>query len=516
VCAGIGEVVNDDLWSICPSCGGSRYGQTALSVRIDEVNVDELLQTPFQNLEPRAGSFGIPAGLIAAICDLGIGYVALGRRIDTLSGGEVQRLRLALRLSSPPSGSMFFILDEPAVGLHPKDVGRITTALDRVLENGRNTVVIVEHDLHLIRSADWVVDFGPGSGPDGGKIVFAGTPGALTKARTQTGLALAGKLPKREPTAKAGAPTSADQKLSSNQQVMRTTALMRTLISGDAAAAPHDSSEGTAEPTVVVDEHFWGGRESWEVAGLDCEIPKLLLDVQRPASKDVFAPLVGVWKKDQECWLAIHPFLTDMQVWGAEMPDSIMRIVSSHISKEGLRLVDVRGHALEKKFNVLEARATGKRLIPADDSEEALRHVLDDAFAVGARYVELRDRNGRLRAIATDRLLDLEKPLIAPMVPVPSHFSRLDPRGRCPMCKGSRAVTELSEALIIANKKVPPDNEKFLTSDANAVMKGIRHNELYPFLRRLTREGLWNPKTSFHDLDRSRRDLILFGFWAFA
>jgi excinuclease UvrABC ATPase subunit len=177
---------------------------------------------------------------------------------------------------------------------------------------------------------------------------------------------------------------------------------------------------------------------------------------------------------------------------------------------------DVRGHALEKKFNVLEARATGKRLIPADDSEEALRHVLDDAFAVGARYVELRDRNGRLRAIATDRLLDLEKPLIAPMVPVPSHFSRLDPRGRCPMCKGSRAVTELSEALIIANKKVPPDNEKFLTSDANAVMKGIRHNELYPFLRRLTREGLWNPKTSFHDLDRSRRDLILFGFWAFA
>jgi excinuclease ABC A subunit len=514
VCAGIGEVVNGDLWSVCPSCGGSRYGQAALSVRIDGFNIEELLQTPVQNLGPRAVTFGIPTGLIAAIYDLGIGYIALGRRIDTLSGGEVQRLRLAMRLSSPPSRSMFFILDEPAVGLHPKDVGRIATALDRVLENGRNTVVIVEHDLQLIRSADWVIDFGPGSGPDGGKIVFAGPPRELTKARTQTGLALAGKLPKLESTAKAVAPVAADQKLAPKDQVIRTTALMRTLINGDAAATALDSSEGTAEPTVVVDEHFWAGRESWEVAGLDCEIPKLLLDVQRPSHKDGFTTLLEAWKKDKECWLAIQPFLTDMQVWGEELPESIIRTVTSHISKEGLQLVDVKGHRLENKFNVLEARATGKRLIPADNNEEALRHVLDDAFADGARYVELRDRNGRLRAIATDRLLDLEKPLIAPMVPVPSHFSRLDPRGRCPMCKGSRAVTELSEALIIANKKVPPDNEKFLTSDANAVMKGIRHNELNPFLRRLTREGLWNPKTSFHDLDRSKRDLILFGFWA--
>jgi excinuclease ABC A subunit len=513
VCAGIGEVLNGDLWSVCPSCGGSRYGQSALSVRIDDFNIEELLQTPVQSLGARAVTFGIPAGLITAVCDLGIGYIALGRRIDTLSGGEVQRLRLAMRLSSPPSGSMFFILDEPAVGLHPKDVGRIATALDRVLENGRNTVVIVEHDLQLIRAADWIVDFGPGSGPDGGKIVLAGPPGELTKARTQTGLALAGKLPKRESAAKTATPV-ADRKLDSGQQVMRTTALMRTLINGDAAATALDSSEGTAEPTVVVDEHFWAGRESWEIAGLDREIPKLLLDVQRPSHEDGFTTLLEAWKKDQEYWLAIQPFLTDMQVWGAGMPESAVRTVSSHISKEGLRLVNFKGQPLEKSFTVLEARATGKRFVPADNSEETLRHVLDDAFAVGARYVELRDRNGRIRAIATDRLLDLDKALIAPMVPVPSHFSRLDPRGRCPMCKGSRGVTEIPEALVIANKKVAPDNEKFLTSEANAVMKGVRHNELNPFLRRLTQEGLWNPKTSFHDLDRSKRDLILFGFWA--
>jgi excinuclease ABC A subunit len=513
VCAGVGEVANEDIWSVCPTCGGSRYGQAALSVRIDGINIQELLQTPFQRLAGFADTFGIPQRLIASICDLGIGYIALGRRVDTLSGGEVQRLRLAMRLSVESTGSILFILDEPAVGLHPRDVGPLVIALDRLLHNGRNTVVIVEHNLRLIRSADWILDFGPGSGPDGGRIIFAGSPGQLARTKTPTGLALAGKLPAQNRRPESAKKTFVGQKVPPKVQLQRTSALMRTLISGDGPALL-ESEGGVAEPTVVIAERFWSEHSSWEVAGLDQEIPKLLHDVQQSAKEGSFADLLNHWANERDCWLAIHPFLTDMQVWGASLPVSVVRTISSHIASEGLQLVTTKGDPVHKNFDARQVRATGKRLVPEGSSSEARCRALRDAIAIGAGYVELRDRTGRLRAVASNRLLDIESAVVGPMMPVPSHFSRLDPRGRCPMCKGKRAVTSISEKLVIGNRHVPPDSERFLTAEAHAVMKGILRNELNPFLRRLAREELWDPKSSFEQLHRSKRDLIMFGFWS--
>ena len=221
ICQGVGAVLDADLWSVCPVCGGSRYGHAALSVRIEGLNVQELLDTPVEHLSGSGHTFRIPQNLIAAMCDLGLGYVALGRPIDTLSGGEVQRLRLAMRLGTS-SESMFFMLDEPAVGLHPLDVRRLATALERVLDDGRNTVVIVEHDLRLIRSADWVIEFGPGSGPDGGKIIYTGSPDGLSKIATPTGLALAGKVPLNERAPKKQKQTTTTtRKIPFNEQVTR-------------------------------------------------------------------------------------------------------------------------------------------------------------------------------------------------------------------------------------------------------------------------------------------------------
>jgi excinuclease ABC A subunit len=513
VCQGAGEVADGDLWSPCPACGGSRYGHAPLSVRIEGVNVQELLETPVDRLGARAETFHVPQRLVRAMCDLGIGYVSLGRRIDTLSGGEVQRLRLAMRLSATQTGAMFFILDEPAVGLHPRDVRRLGSALERVLDDGRNTVVIVEHDLRLIRSADWVLEFGPGSGPEGGKIIFAGSPETLAKARTPTGLALAGKLPALKKAARDPKPAAATRKLPVDEQVARTAGLLRTLISGEAAETL-GTEEGTAEPVVTVTSRFWTGRDDWEVGGLDREIPKLLLDVQRPPRDEVFTELLTQWKKEPGCWLAIQPFLPDMQVWGADLPRSAIDAVTWHVAKEGLRLVSNTGADPEKDFDVRTVRATGKRLIPEADTTDERARVLRDAFAVGAGYVELRDSRGRLRATASDRLLDLDAGVVAPMVPVPSHFSRADRRGWCPACEGQREVTAVAERLVIGNPKVTPEGEGFLTPEADAVMKGVRRNELKPFLRRLAAEGLWELSTPYGELTAEHRDVILLGFWS--
>jgi len=513
ICFGIGDVQDGELWSVCPSCGGARYGHRVLSVRVAGVNVQELLDTPAEQLRPHADKFHISRALIEAMCDLGIGYVALGRRMDTLSGGEVQRLRLAMRLGTNSADSMIFIMDEPAVGLHARDVRRLGTALERVLDGGRNTIVLVEHDLRLIRSADWVVDFGPGSGPEGGQIVFSGPPGQLARTRTPTGMALAGKLPATRPHPPRRGLAPRARALPVVEQVARTAALLRTLISGEASAAT--SEDGAAEPVVVVSERFWSKRDPCEVVGLDHEIPKLLLDVQRAvAGPELFEPLLDAWQKQPGGWLAVQPFLYDLQVWGAQMPASVLRDVSSHVSKEGLRLVTAKGEAVYGDLDIVDVRATGDRFLPADKSRDAYARAFRDAFAVGARYVELRDRNGRLLATATDRLLDLSSAVVAPMVPVPSHFSRHEPIGRCPMCAGRRVVTALPDSLVIAKRKAAPDSDTFLTREANDVMKGVRQNELKPFLTRMVKEGLWRSNASFERLAPNERELFLFGFWS--
>ena len=512
-CFGAGRLGDREKEAVCPVCGGSRYGHDALSVRVADVNVQELMNTPVVRLGSWGDLFRIPPQFVSAMVDLGLGHVALGRPMDTLSGGEVQRLRLARRLGTTSPGSILFVLDEPAVGLHRDDVGRLAGALTRVLDDGRNTVVIVEHDLDLIRAADWVLEFGPGGGPSGGQVVFAGTPGHLAAARTPTGLAVAGRLPATKRRSPIRQPSSAASCLNLEERVDRTNALMRALTDGSAAVEDNPDQE-PLDPVVVLDDHLWLDRESWEIGGLEHEVPKLLLDVQQAAKGNGIAELVTTWRMHPGAWLAVHPFLTEMQVWGSAVPRSVARAVDARVKGEALRLVTTKGGGAATPLDISRVRATGARLRPRDESRDARGRAVADALAVGAGYTELRGRGGRLLATAGTRLLDLKTATVAPMAPTPSDFSRLDERGRCPMCRGARVVKTIPDALVIGTKTVGADDQRFLRPDALAVMKGVLRNELRPFLRRLSREGLWNLATPFARLDRSEREMVLFGYWA--
>ena len=133
-------------------------------------------------------------GRLQYLIEVGLNYLSLGRGSDTLSGGELQRARLAAQLGSGLTG-VCTILDEPTAGLHPRDTDRLITSLRRLLQQG-NSVVVVEHDESMIKAADWVVDLGPGAGPDGGRVVAAGTPDQLrTRSASITGQYLGQTLP---------------------------------------------------------------------------------------------------------------------------------------------------------------------------------------------------------------------------------------------------------------------------------------------------------------------------------
>ena len=188
VCKGKGEITPDvafaDPVSIrCEECGGRRYNPTALSYTYQGRTIEEVLSLTIQEALEFFPQPKIQEPL-RVLAEVGLGYMTLGQPTSTLSGGEIQRLKLAGELNK--TGSVY-ILDEPSTGLHGKDAARLLELLRRLVDQG-NTVVIVEHRLSLIAAADWVIDMGPGSGNQGGEVVFAGTPGELINcSRSETG-----------------------------------------------------------------------------------------------------------------------------------------------------------------------------------------------------------------------------------------------------------------------------------------------------------------------------------------
>ena len=178
-CLGLGDIDLDvqylpDITVQCPTCHGARFNDATLSVRVDGLTIaDVLALTVHDALARFAGQAPIAAAL-RPVDEVGLGYLRLGEPTPSLSGGEAQRLRIASRLRSSQRGALY-IFDEPSTGLHPLDVATLVGVFDRLLDAGA-TIIVIDHDLDLLATADYLIDMGPGGGPDGGRIVAQGTP----------------------------------------------------------------------------------------------------------------------------------------------------------------------------------------------------------------------------------------------------------------------------------------------------------------------------------------------------
>ncbi|MFE2054184.1 ATP-binding cassette domain-containing protein [Streptomyces sp. NPDC059446] len=184
----------DPVTTVCERCDGRRFNDEALRHTVDGRTVVDVLE---MTAEEAAGFFDDATALrkLALLTEVGLGYLTLGQPLSTLSGGERQRLKLAHRLKE--TGSVY-LFDEPTTGLHMSDIGRLLELFDRLVD-GDNTVVVIEHDLDVVKHADWVVDLGPEAGAHGGRVVFEGTPADLVRAKgSHTGSSLAADLRDRK------------------------------------------------------------------------------------------------------------------------------------------------------------------------------------------------------------------------------------------------------------------------------------------------------------------------------
>ncbi|MFZ2852953.1 MAG: excinuclease ABC subunit UvrA, partial [Rhodocyclaceae bacterium] len=167
-----------DLYVPCDVCHGKRYNRETLEVHYKGKNIHEILQMTVEQAREFFDAVPVVARKLQTLVDVGLSYITLGQAATTLSGGEAQRVKLALELSKRDTGRTLYILDEPTTGLHFQDIEMLLKVLHRLAENG-NTVVVIEHNLDVIRTADWLVDLGPEGGGGGGRILGAGTPKQL-------------------------------------------------------------------------------------------------------------------------------------------------------------------------------------------------------------------------------------------------------------------------------------------------------------------------------------------------
>ena len=169
-----------DVYVKCDVCEGARYNEQTLEVKYKDKNISDILNMTVEEALDFFDALPALKKKLVTLDDVGLGYITLGQSATTLSGGEAQRIKLAKELSKRSTGKTLFILDEPTTGLHFADIELLLKVLDR-LKNQGNTIVVIEHNLDVIKTADWIIDLGPEGGSDGGNIVAAGTPEDVAK-----------------------------------------------------------------------------------------------------------------------------------------------------------------------------------------------------------------------------------------------------------------------------------------------------------------------------------------------
>ena len=180
-----------DVYVQCEVCGGKRYNHETLAVKYKGYSIADLLETPVADALPVLENIPQIKQKLQTLVDVGLGYIHLGQSAVTLSGGEAQRIKLARELSKRQTGKTLYLLDEPTTGLHFDDVSKLLEVLHRLTDLG-NSIIIIEHNMDVIRNADWIIDLGPEGGEDGGRIVAQGTPELVARTKkSYTGQALA-------------------------------------------------------------------------------------------------------------------------------------------------------------------------------------------------------------------------------------------------------------------------------------------------------------------------------------
>jgi excinuclease ABC A subunit len=501
-CLGIGEIEEAGHWVVCPSCAGSRYGSTVLTVLDEGHDIAQVLDRSITSLRSAPfAAFDQQLSLLDTLDEMGVGHLSLGRRLDTLSGGELQRLRIARELSEHTSQRLMFILDEPAAGLHRNDVARLLETLDRIVRQG-HTVLLVEHNLELVAATDWIIEFGPGCGPHGGQLIAEGPPSHVREQDTPSGRMLRA----------ASKPDENAQHLeryrhhipSSLAEASSALRWLRRLLGHDLPPLEQELEHEGGQPAVVLDVHNLKDLRLLEFGALDHELALLMLEVENQQEANIIA-LVDVWETAADAELMICPLLQAIHTWGTQVPASVVQDLRKRQRMQGLRWIE---HDIASRVRAFD----GLLACDAASARSARTRAVKLALLLGGGYIEL-VRSQEVIATCSERAMDLDRSLIGPRVISAYDFDRHTARGQCPCCLGRGQVVSYDPDLLINDETKAVEQNSFLQPEALDVLKGVHRNALVPFFKRLIKEQLWPAERPIERLSAQERNVLLHGFW---
>ncbi len=488
-CLGLGQVEDVIGWQTCSRCGGTQFKPQVLNITCDELNINELSSMPIaQLLTLDIAMIQSFKPLLKFVNQLGIGHLCLGRRSCDISGGEIQRLKIAKQLVTKSPHHSLFILDEPAAGLHPIDVAQLHQTLNQLIAQGNNSVIIIEHNLALIAKADWVIEFGPECGAKGGEVIAQGAVKNLLKLDTPTAVALKEavevkvKIKQPSPFGYDAAPTIASSRDNINK--------IKALIGYDVlpSASPE---QAMIKPAMVFEPSEYTHHRLLEFGGLMAQIVALALDLHQSH----FNQLLDIWHGEPDAQLWINPLLNEMAVWGENIPKTII----AQYDMDVIQAKDCRAKVSFASSALISNRGT---------QQDLLTHGLN----LGGGYVELR-KSGKPLAHCATRLLDFDNSNIGPIKPLVSSYLRHHANAQCPVCKGEGTVINFDHALLFGDLNSPVENNAFLAPDLLKIFKGVYRNELLPFFRRMIKERLWPANTPINQLSNEQMQILLYGYW---
>jgi len=519
-CGGRGELISSERSATrveCPACGGTRFVDAVLDVRYEGLSVSEVLCLEIDSALDVFDEIPSISTPLRLLCDFGLGYLQIGRTTTTLSGGECQRLKIAYALSQlggHPEG-LVFILDEPTAGLHRKDVQALVKSLDWIIDGGRNTLLVIEHDLDMIRAADHIIDFGPGAGGEGGQIVYAGPPSKAHDAKaSRTGEALRSRrLSQSKDVTKMRSTEPRVKGVHAANTISPQLASMAVRFSRRAKKEHGDEAVDDEEAGLIAPTYLLSGGKGSSYPLLNRTI------LENLRLSDLLFRVIG----DLACWpmsdevFRVRDVASAMKIrdtYKSEIIVACSPIAALLEARKATRteLGNALRHAVERGFvdsiNALGEISAIDTVLTDNDGTDVFgtrivvgtlgsnrgsaRLILSRGLETGGGWVTLYKKNRRgvcsFIGHLTDRPIDSSERLVGRRRWVPGIFDRRDV-GACRFCSGTGHCDTIDLNLILADRKKSPCDPSFLHPDCARLLRPV-WNRVTACLKFFSAEGL--------------------------
>jgi excinuclease UvrABC ATPase subunit len=527
-CEGLGRVVQNAGGgaTFCPACGGTRFHPHVLFAKYRGQSVGEWFSSDLSLLAECDDAPNQVRSAAQLGNELGIGHLSLGRSLPSLSGGECQRLRIVKALLEShsvgrrESRHQVFVMDEPAAGLHPADVDRLNQALHRVVLGGTNTLILVEHNLSIIRLADWVVDVGPLSADHGGRILFAGKVDDFVRSgpeESRTRQALRSELPKQSRRTR---PLVEEVLSVGHRTAAESIQAFRDYLALSHGERDADENPSPARPAYLVSAGSDDAHEEHDAFGLlalSLPIYQLYAAESKVTGQRVFpddrsareAALVALRSKKGRFvgWFPLTSLAAEESVTWPE----IRRAIKDGITRGAYGWFN--GAAVQRKPPAADHKQPATHLVrlvvsPDLDMEEAVNR----AFALGEGWLSIIDPPpGELDDFSI-RALRMPELRVGSRWQMPQIFDSGIQHSACRLCKGGGSVEGVDEKLVIADRCSNIRQDKLLTKQALEAVRAARRRRMMPAVDRLADAGLVDLSVALDKMPADAVDAFWFGY----